>query len=80
MFVLLIHKGRKSGLNVGIKAFFVYIIQSIPYQAICYKWRNSLWYHREREQFLEIFKKQEDDIILPWVADGVPMYCWVPMS
>ena len=29
---------------------------------------------------LEIVKRQVDDIILPWVADGVPMYCWVPMS
>ena len=29
---------------------------------------------------LEIFKIQVDDIILPWVADGVPMYWWVPMS
>ena len=29
---------------------------------------------REREHFLEIFKIQVDDIILPWVADGVPMY------
>ena len=30
--------------------------------------------------FLEIFKIQVDDIILPWVTDGVPMYWWVPMS
>ena len=29
---------------------------------------------RERENFLEIFKREVDDIILPWVADGVPMY------
>ena len=35
---------------------------------------------RERERFLEIFKGQVDDIILPWVADGVTMYWWVPMS
>ena len=35
---------------------------------------------REREHFLEILKKQVDDIILPWVADGIPMYWWVPMS
>ena len=36
---------------------------------------------RERENFLEIFKIQVDDIILPWViAEGVPMYWWVPMS
>ena len=28
---------------------------------------------REREHFLEIFKIQVDDIILPWIADGVPM-------
>ena len=34
---------------------------------------------REREHLLEIFKIQVDDIILPWVADGVPMYWWVPM-
>ena len=27
---------------------------------------------REREHFLEIFKIQVDDIILPWVADWVP--------
>ena len=35
---------------------------------------------REREHFLEILKIQVDDIILPWVAEGVPMYWWVPMS
>ena len=35
---------------------------------------------REREHFLEIFKRQVDDIIPPLVADGVPMYWWVPMS
>ena len=29
---------------------------------------------REREHLLEIFKKQVDDFIIPWVADGVPMY------
>ena len=29
---------------------------------------------------LEIFKIQVDDIVLPWVANGVPMYWWVPMS
>ena len=35
---------------------------------------------REREHFLKIFKIQVDDIILPWVADVVPMYWSVPMS
>ena len=35
---------------------------------------------RERKYFLEIFKIQVDDIILPWVADGIPMYWWVPIS
>ena len=30
--------------------------------------------NREREHFLEIFKIQVDDIILPLVADEVPMY------
>ena len=30
--------------------------------------------------FLEIFKIQVDDIILSWVADGVPIYWWVPIS
>ena len=35
---------------------------------------------REREYFLEILKRHVDDIILPWVADGVTMYWWVPMS
>ena len=35
---------------------------------------------REREHFLEILKIQVDDIILPWVADAVPMYWWVLMS
>ena len=35
---------------------------------------------RGREHFLEIFKVQVDDIILPWVVDGVPMYWWVPIS
>ena len=35
---------------------------------------------REREHFLEMFKIQVDDIILPWVADGVPLYWWVPIS
>ena len=29
---------------------------------------------KEREHNLEIFKIQVDDIILPWVGDGVPMY------
>ena len=33
----------------------------------------------EREHFLEIFKIQVDYIILPWVADGVPVYWWVPI-
>ena len=28
---------------------------------------------REREHFFELFKIQVDDIILPWIADGVPM-------
>ena len=40
----------------------------------------ELSFIREREHFLEIFKKKEDDIILPWVADGVSMYWWVPIS
>ena len=35
---------------------------------------------RERENFLEVFKIQVDDIILPWVADGISMYWWIPMS
>ena len=36
---------------------------------------------REKEHFLEIFKIQiDDDIIQPWVADGVPMDWWVSMS
>ena len=35
---------------------------------------------REREHLIEIFKIQVDDIILPWVADCVPMYWWVPIS
>ena len=34
---------------------------------------------REREHFLEILKIKVDGIIMPWVADGVPMYWWVPM-
>ena len=32
------------------------------------------------EHFLEIFKIQVDDIIMPWVTDGAPMYWWDPMS
>ena len=35
---------------------------------------------RERGNFLEIFKIQVDDIILPQVADRVPVYWWVPIS
>jgi hypothetical protein len=35
---------------------------------------------RERENFLEIFKILVDEIILPYVADGFPSICWVPMS
>jgi hypothetical protein len=35
---------------------------------------------REREHCLEIFKIQVDDIILPWVVDGVPMHWWLPIS
>ena len=35
---------------------------------------------REREHFLEIFKIQVDDIILPGVADGVTMHWCVTMS
>ena len=38
------------------------------------------FFARERENFLEIFKIQVDDTILPWVENGVPMYWWVPMS
>ena len=34
----------------------------------------------EWEHFLEILKIQVDEIILPWVADGVPIYWWVPIS
>ena len=34
----------------------------------------------ERENLSEIFKLQVDDNILPWVADGFPIYWWVPMS
>ena len=37
-------------------------------------------FQQGKEQFLEIFKIQVDDIILSWVADGVPMYWWVSMS
>ena len=33
----------------------------------------TVLFTREREHFLEIFKIQVEDIILPWVADGVPM-------
>ena len=40
----------------------------------------SLLLGREREDFLEIFKIHVDDIILLWVADGVSMYSWVPVS
>ena len=35
---------------------------------------------KTKDKDLEIFKIQVYDIILPWVADGVPMYWWVPMS
>ena len=34
---------------------------------------------KTKDKDLEIFKIQLDDIILPWVADGVTMYWWVPM-
>ena len=39
---------------------------------------STLSLTRERKHFLEIFKIQVDDIILPLVADRVPMYWWVP--
>ena len=35
---------------------------------------------KTKDNDLEIFKIQVDDIILPWVTDRVPMYWWVPMS
>ena len=35
---------------------------------------------KTKDNDLEIFKVQEDDIILPWVADRVPMYWWVLIS
>ena len=34
---------------------------------------------REWKPFLEIFKIQVDDIILPWETYGFSMYWWVPM-
>ena len=37
-------------------------------------------YSKTKDKDLDIFKIQVDDIILPWVADGVPKYWWVPMS
>ena len=37
-------------------------------------------FNREREHILQIFKIQVDNIILPWVADGVPKDWLVPMS
>jgi len=42
---------------------------------------NNFWSTivlRERGHFLEIFIIQVDDIILPWVADGVPNICVNP--
>ena len=33
-----------------------------------------------KDKDFEIIKIHVDDIILPLVADGVPMYWWVPMS
>ena len=35
---------------------------------------------KTKDKDLEIFKIQVDDIILPWIADGVPIYWWVSMS
>ena len=35
---------------------------------------------KSKDKALEIFKIQVDDIILPWVADGVRMYWSVPIS
>ena len=40
----------------------------------------DLFIPKTKDKNLEIFKIQVDDIILPWVADGVPMYWWVPIS
>ena len=40
----------------------------------------SLLLGREREHILEIFEIQVDELILPKVADAVPIYSWVPMS
>ena len=57
-----------SGLNLETKSknlYISYLFQGSP---------------KEREHFLEILKMQVDDIILPWVADWVPMYWGVPMS
>ena len=41
---------------------------------------NTGYNTKTMDNDLEIFKIQVDDNILPWVADGVPMYWWVPMS
>ena len=37
-------------------------------------------YSKTKDKDLELFKIQVDDIILPWLADGVSIYWWVPMS
>ena len=49
--------------------FFYKLLSKNPISAPC---KMSLYrvLPRERENFLEIFKIQIDDIILPWVADG----------
>ncbi len=33
-----------------------------------------MFYAKTKDKVLEIFKIQVDNITLPWVADGVPMY------
>ena len=38
-------------------------------------------FYQGKEHFLEVFKIQVSDIILPWIVDRVPMYWWwVPIS
>ena len=44
------------------------------------KGRKFVCLAKTKDKDLEIFKIQVEDIILPWVADGIPMYWWVPIS
>ena len=38
------------------------------------KKEKEAYFSKTKDKDLEIFKIQVDNIILPWVTDGVPMY------